>query len=152
MSITNDNFKRTKKDLKQKYYVAVKKNTLERQSIDSGFKEANAKAITTYSVDKKHAKKRDSGLIDRKTWNTQQISLYDNNKANGTPDTYTVFFEADKSHKEAQYLHMAFFEFADLKTAIMVFESIRDSNLNIIFSPSTVNHVVGRKSKVIIDE
>ncbi len=152
MSITRDNYKRAKKSLKQIYNVAVKKNTLERQSIDSGFKEANAKATTTYKDDTSYAKRRDGGLIDRKSWNDSQISLYDNNEAHGTKNTYTVYLETDKSDREVQYKHMALFEFADLKTATTVFEAIRDSNLNVIFSPCTENHVNGRKYKVILDE
>ncbi len=85
-----------------------------------------------------YAKRRDNGLLDRKIWNCgDQISLYDNTKAHGRPDTYTVYYEADKSKKEAQYNHMALFEFGDLETATMVFEAIKNTNLNIIFSPYT---------------
>jgi hypothetical protein len=95
-----------------------------------------------------YVKRRDNGLLDRKTWKCgDQLSLYDNDKASGT---YTVYYEQDKNNnpKEEQFEHMAFFEFKDLETATMVFKAISIS-FNILFSPCTENHILGKSYKVV---
>jgi hypothetical protein len=97
-----------------------------------------------------YVKRRDNGLVDRKICGDDQLSLYDNSKANGEAGTYTVYFETGKkiNPREEQFEHMAFFQFEDLKIATMVFKAISVS-FNIIFSPCTENHILGKPYKVV---
>jgi hypothetical protein len=98
-----------------------------------------------------YVKRRDNGLVDRKIWGDgDQLSLYDNGKANGSDGTYNVYFETDKDNnpREEQFEHMACFEFKDLEIATMVFKAISVS-FNVLFSPVTESHILGKPYKVV---
>jgi hypothetical protein len=121
------------------------------KDIDAQYNTAIADAKRSKSEEKGYVKRRDSGLIDRKIWrNDDQLSLYNNDKANGSDGTYTCYYEQDKKNnpREEQFEHMAYFEFKDLETATAVFKAL-SASFNVMMSPCTEGHILGKPYKVV---
>lgn len=121
------------------------------KDIDAKYNADIYKAKMSRNEENGYVKRRDNGLIDRKIWrNDDQLSLYDNDKANGSDGTYTCYYEQDKKNnpREEQFEHMAYFEFKDLETATAVFKALSTS-FNVMMSPCTENHILGGAYKVV---
>ena len=94
---------------------------------------------------------RDNHLVDRKIWNNKdQISLYELGYMKGRRKA-AVYYEQDKKEcpREEQFAHMMDIEFDTLEAATVVFKALCES-FNLIMSPCTENHVVGKPYKVVV--